>query len=72
MLSSTSGTEGGMRKKGCLPHAYDAEVRAKIGRYAATANGNKAADTKFSRELGSDVPESSVRNMKKTNFIVNY
>ena len=55
VLPSSSGTEGRI-KKGAY-HAYDEEVSAKIGRYAAE-NGNKAAV----------INESSVRNMKKANL----
>ena len=44
-----------MRKKRGAYHICDEEVRAKIGRYAAE-NENKAAVTKLSRELGSNVP----------------
>ena len=43
---------------------YSDQQRAKIGRYAAEY-GNKASADKFSRELGMNVSESSVRNMKK-------
>ncbi len=50
------------KRKGTY-QTYSDEIRARIGRYAAE-NGNKKAVTKFSGELGSAIPESSVRNMK--------
>ena len=37
--------------------------QSKIGRYAAE-NGNKAAVSRFSMELGQVIPESTVRGMK--------
>ena len=43
---------------------YDPELRAKIGKYAATS-GNKAAVNKFSKELGKPISESTVHGFKK-------
>ena len=43
------------RKRGKYQH-YDAEVRAKIAKYASE-HGNKAAATHFTRELGRTVSE---------------
>ena len=54
------------RKRGPYQR-YNAETRAKIGRYAAE-NGNKAAVDKFSQELSRPVSESSVRGMKKAYY----
>ena len=51
------------RKRGSYHH-YDDETRAKIAKYSCD-NGNKAAASKFSSELGHVVTESTVRNMKK-------
>ena len=51
------------RKRGSYHH-YDDETRAKIAKYSCD-NGNKAAASKFSAELGHVVTESTVRNMKK-------
>ncbi len=58
-----SATTGAKKKRKCTYQTYSDEIRARIGRYAAE-NGNKKAVTKFSGELGSAIPESSVRNMK--------
>ena len=44
-------------------HHYMAEVRAKIAKYASE-HANRAAVTKFSRELGHTVSERTVRNVK--------
>ena len=44
-------------------HHYMAEVRAKIAKYASE-HANRAAVTKFSRELGHTVSEHTVRNVK--------
>ena len=46
---------------------YDPELRAKIGKFAATS-GNKAAMEKYSKELGRPVSESTVRGMKKAYY----
>ena len=51
------------RKRGSYHH-YDDKTRAKIAKYSCD-NGNKAAASKFSAELGHVVTESTVRNMKK-------
>ena len=47
---------------------YDPELRAKIGKFAATS-GNKAAVGKFSKELDRPVSESTVRGMKKAYYL---
>ena len=52
------------RKRPCSHHYYDPELRAKIGKFAATS-GNKAAVEKFSKELGRPVSKGTVRGMKK-------
>ena len=54
-----------MKKKRGTYLVYDDQLRAKIGRYAAE-NGNKATVEKFSAELAHAIPESTVRNMKKS------
>ena len=46
---------------------YDPELRAKIGKFAATS-GNKAGMEKYSKELGRPVSESTVRGMKKAYY----
>ena len=51
------------RKRRGSYNYYDPDLRAKIGRYAAE-NGNKAAVSRFSTELGQVIPESNVRGMK--------
>ena len=56
------------RKRPCSHYYYDPELRAKIGKFAATS-GNKAAVEKFSKELGRPVSESTVRGMKKAYYI---
>ena len=43
---------------------YTPEIRYKIGKYAAEY-GNVFAIRKFSKEMAKEIPESSVRNMKK-------
>lgn len=43
---------------------YDDELKARIGRHAAE-RGNKSAVEKFSKELGYDIQESTVRHFKK-------
>ena len=50
---------------------YDPELRAKIGKFAATS-GNKAAVEKFSKELDRPVSESTVRGMKKAYLALKY
>lgn len=50
--------------KGRKNKFYSAAERAKIGRYAAE-NGNKATIVHFSKILGFELPESTVRGMKK-------
>ena len=57
--------EAQQRKKRGTYYHYNDELRAKIAKYSCE-NGNKAAVAKFSSELGHDVSESTVRNMKKT------
>lgn len=51
------------RKRGGKYNIYNAELRAKIGKYA-NENGVNNAARKFSRELGKQVKESTVRYMK--------
>ena len=46
------------KKRPSSHHHYDPELRAKIGKFAATS-GNKAAVAKFSKELGRPVSEST-------------
>ena len=53
------------RKRGGSYAVYSAEMRAKIGKFAAES-GNKAAVVKFSRETGKPVSESTVRGLKKS------
>ena len=45
-------------------HSYEPEIKAKIGRYAAE-NGNVAAVNKFSKVLGYELHEATVRNFKR-------
>ena len=45
-------------------YKYSQEERFKIAKYAAE-NGNSAAIRAFSPKLGFDIPESTVRSMKK-------
>ena len=47
---------------------YHAEIRAKIGKYAAE-NGNKNTTEKFSGELLKPVNESTVRGFKKAYYL---
>ena len=56
------------RKRPCSHHYYDPELRAKIGKFAATS-GNKAAVEKFSKELRRPVGESTMHGMKKAYYI---
>ena len=46
-------------------HHYDAELRAKIAKYACE-NGNKSTVDKFSAQLGYSLSEATVRNFKRT------
>ena len=48
---------------------YDPELRAKIGKYAATS-GNAAALKKFSEQLGKPISESTVGGFKKAHCLV--
>ena len=50
------------RKRGRYHH-YTPKVRAKMAKYASE-HSNKAAATKFSRELEHTVSESTIRNIK--------
>ena len=50
--------ELGRKRRGTYNY-YDPELRAKIGKYAATS-GNKAAVNKFSKEMGKPISESTV------------
>ena len=51
------------RKRGDYHH-YSPEVRAKVAKYACNY-GNKSAVKKFSKELGHDLSEGTVRNFKR-------
>ena len=51
------------RKRGDYHH-YSREVRAKVAKYACHY-GNKSAVKKFSKELGHDLSEATVRNFKR-------
>ena len=62
----TQGKRRSSKRKNTNFH-YDAEIRAKIGRYAAE-NGNKNAVEKFSRELQRPLSESTVRGFKKAYY----
>ena len=55
------------KKRPSSHYHYDPELRAKIGKFAATS-GNKAAVAKFSKELGRPVSESTIRGMKKVYY----
>ncbi len=55
--------ELGRKRRGVYNH-YDPELRAKIGKHAATF-GNIAAVKKFSEQLGKPISESTVRGFKK-------
>ena len=61
-VEAEMGSQGRRRKRGKYHH-YTAEVCAKIAKYASE-HSNKAAVTKFSRELEHSVSESTVRNVK--------
>ena len=56
------------KKRPSSHHYYDPELRTKIGKYAAMS-GNKAAVTKFSKEIGRPVSESTVRGMKEAYYL---
>ncbi len=59
--ASTSGTSS--KKRRGMYGVYNAELRAKIGRYAAQ-NGVMNAKRKFSAEIKKELNESTVRGMK--------
>ena len=56
-------TDQDLRRKWGRYHRYSPEVRAKRGKYTAE-HGNKAAATKFSRELEHTFNESTIWNIK--------
>ena len=64
----TQGKRRSSKRKNTNFH-YDAEIRAKIGRYAAE-NGNKNAVETFFRELQRPLSESTVRS--KRHIILSY
>ena len=49
-MAAAGPSNQGTKRRGTYGH-YDAELRAKIGKYASE-NGNAAASRKFSKELG--------------------
>lgn len=55
---------GGKRKRGTYSH-YDADQRAKIGRWASD-HGNASAMKRYAKDYGHNISESSVRSIKKT------
>ena len=55
--------ESKTKKRRGTYHFYDAELRAKIGCFAAE-NINEAAVKKYSAELSYAIPESTVHSMK--------
>ena len=58
-----------LEKKGSSSHhRYDPELRTKVGRYVASS-GNKAAVTKYCKELGRPVSESTVWSIKKAYYL---
>ena len=62
--SGTSSKDASSKKRRGMYGVYDAELRAKIGRYAAQ-NGVMNAKRKFSTELKKNLNESTVRVMKE-------
>ena len=64
VASVLKGNVQGKRKRSQYHH-YDADLRAKIAKYACE-NGNKSTVDKFSIELGYDLSEATVRNFKRT------
>ena len=54
----------GRKRSSTTYHRYEPEIKAKIGRYAAE-NGNVAAVNKFSKVLGYELHEATVRNFKR-------
>ena len=67
-IAVVTSMEATLQRKGRGSYKYyDPDLRAKIGRYAVE-NGNKAAVSRFSTELGQVIPKSTVRGMK-SNYI---
>ena len=54
----------GRKRKSSKQHHYEEAVKTEIGKHAIKY-GNKSAVEKFSKLLGSPVPEPTVRNFKR-------
>ena len=67
VITAAVATATRTRKRSKRYHHYEPEMKAKIGRYAAE-NGNSAAISEFSRNLGFEIHESTVRNFKRVYY----